>query len=206
MVLQGALGAFRLDLEAHASLKTAPLGAVPMTSHDGRKSGRGPSVPYPPSAVANFFLAKSDEITQMKLHKLLYYAQGWHLAVVGKPLLNETITAWKHGPVVPSLYYDLKKFGARPIDRLTRAIDSQTRAQYTPQIDADDHLVRGLLERIWGVYGALSGKQLSQMTHAPDSPWTRVRQLHPELSSVDIPNDEIRRHFRRRIDQGESSG
>jgi uncharacterized phage-associated protein len=177
-----------------------------MTSSDGRGSGCGPSVPYPPGAVANFFLAKSDEITQMKLHKLLDDAQGWHLAVVGKPLLNETITAWKHGPVVPSLYYDLKKFGAGPIDRLTRAIDRQTRAQYTPQIDADDHLVRGLLERIWSVYGALSGKQLSQMTHAPDSPWTRVRQLHPELSSVDIPNDEIRHHFRRRLDRGESSG
>lgn len=177
-----------------------------MTSHDGRRSSHGPPVPYPPSAVANFFLAKSGGITQMKLHKLLYYAQGWYLAVVGKPLLNETITAWKHGPVVPSLYYDLKKFGARPIDRLTRAIDRRTRVAYTPQIDPDDHLVRGLLERIWSVYGGLSGKQLSQMTHAPDSPWTRVRQTHPDLSGVDIPNDEIRRHFLRRLNQGESGG
>lgn len=177
-----------------------------MTSRDGRTSGRGPSAPYPPSAVANFFLAKSGEITQMKLHKLLYYAHGWHLAVVGKPLLNETITAWKHGPVVPSLYYDLKKFGASPIDRLTRAIDRQTRARYTPQVDPDDYLVRGLLERIWSVYGGLSGRQLSQMTHASDSPWTRVREKHSDLSGVDIPNDEIRRHFRRRIGQGAASG
>ena len=178
-----------------------------MTRHDDRTSGRGPSlVPYPPSAVANFFLAKSGEITQMKLHKLLYYSQGWYLAVAGKPLLNETITAWKHGPVVPSLYYDLKKFGARPIDRLTRTIDRQTRTRYSPQIDPDDYVVRGLLERIWSVYGALSGKQLSQMTHAPDSPWSRVRQTHPELSGVDIPNDEIRRYFRQRLEQAESRG
>ena len=178
-----------------------------MTSQDDRASARGPSsVPYPPSAVANFFLSKSDEITQMKLHKLLYYAQGWYLAVVGKPLLNETITAWKHGPVVPSLYYDLKKFGARPIDRPTRTIDRQTRVRYSPQIDPDDAVVRGLLERIWSVYGHLSGKQLSQMTHAPGSPWSRVRQAHPDLSGVDIPNEAIRRHFRRRLDQGEPRG
>ena len=178
-----------------------------MTSRDDRTSGRGPApVPYPPSAVANFFLAKSDEITQMKLHKLLYYAQGWYLAVVGKPLLNETITVWKYGPVVPSLYYDLKKFGARPIDRLTRTIDRQTGARYSLQIDPDDYVVRGLLERIWTVYGKLSGRQLSQMTHAPDSPWARVRETHPDLSGVDIPNEEIRRHFRQRLELGESHG
>lgn len=178
-----------------------------MTTYDDRASGRGPSpVPYPPSAVANFFLTKSDEITQMKLHKLLYYSQGWYLAVVGKPLLNETITAWKYGPVVPSLYYDLKKFGARPIDRLTRTIDRQTRVRHSLQVDANDHVVRGLLERIWKVYGGLSGKQLSQMTHAPDSPWSRVREMNPDLSGVDIPNEEIRRHFRQRLEQGKSSG
>ena len=142
----------------------------------------------------------------MKLHKLLYYAQGWYLAVVGKPLLNETITAWKYGPVVPSLYYDLKKFGARPIDRLTRTIDRQTRVRYSPQIDPDDNVVRGLLERIWSVYGGLSGRQLSQMTHAADSPWSRVRETHPELSGVDIPNEQIRRHFRQRLGQGAPVG
>ena len=178
-----------------------------MTSRDDRTNVRGPSpVPYPSSAVANYFLAKSAEITQMKLHKLLYYAQGWYLAVVGRPLLNETITAWKYGPVIPSLYYDLKKFGARPIDRLTRTIDRQTRARYSPQIDPDDYVVRGLLERIWSIYGGLSGKQLSQMTHAPDSPWSRVREAHPDLSGVDIPNEEIRRHFRRRLEHGEPGG
>ena len=88
------------------------------TRHDDRPAaadatqvvGGVSPAPYPPSAVANFFLSKSDEITQMQLHKLLYYAHGWYLAVVGKPLLNEMIGAWKHGPVVPSLYYDLKKF------------------------------------------------------------------------------------------------
>jgi uncharacterized phage-associated protein len=178
-----------------------------MTTHGDRTSVRGPSsAPYPAGAVANFFLAKSSAITQMKLHKLLYYAQGWYLAVVGRPLLNETITAWKYGPVLPSLYYDLKKFGAQPIDRLTRTMDLQTRARYSPQVDADDYVVCGLLDRIWSVYGGLSGQQLSQMTHASDSPWSRVRERHPELSGVDIPNEEIRRQFRLRLEQGESGG
>ncbi len=159
--------------------------------------------PYPPSAVANFFLSKSSEITQMQLHKLLYYAHGWYLAVVGKPLLNEMIGAWKHGPVVPSLYYDLKKFGARPVDRLAKAIDRTTRLRLAPRIDKSDHLVRSLLERVWIVYGGLSGRRLSQMTHAPDTPWRAVRERNPDLFGVDIPNEEIRMHFRARLVGGE---
>jgi uncharacterized phage-associated protein len=162
--------------------------------------------PYPPSAVANFFLSRDTELTQMQLHKLLYYAHGWYLAVVGKPLLNEMVGAWKHGPVVPSLYYDLKRFGARPVDRLAKTIDLATRARFAPQVDESDHLVRSLLERVWIVYGGLSGPQLSNMTHAPDSPWSAVRERNPELLGVDIPNDEIRAYFKQRLAAGESNG
>lgn len=165
-----------------------------------------PSRSYPPSAIANFFLTKSAEITQMQLHKLLYYAHGWHLAVVGTPLFNEMIGAWRHGPVVPSLYYDFKTFGARPIDRLAKTLNRQTRVRYAPRIEEGDHLVLSLLERIWAVYGGLSGKQLSQMTHAPHSPWTRVRERHPDILGVNIPNEEIRNHFRERLRAGGEHG
>ncbi len=40
----------------------------------------------------------------MKLHKLLYYAAGWHLGFTGEPLFDEDIEAWQYGPVVPSIY------------------------------------------------------------------------------------------------------
>jgi uncharacterized phage-associated protein len=164
-----------------------------------KSSGNVSSAPYPPSAVANYFLSRGGDLTQMQLHKLLYYAHGWYLAVVGKPLLNETVSAWKHGPVVPSLYYDFKRFGARPVDRLAKTIDRVSRVRRAPQIDASDFMVRSLLERIWMVYGQLSGKRLSQLTHAADTPWSAVRGRNPELHGVDIPNEEIRAYFERRL-------
>jgi hypothetical protein len=39
----------------------------------------------------------------VKLHKLLYYCQGHHLADLGEPLFAETVTAWDMGPVVGEL-------------------------------------------------------------------------------------------------------
>lgn len=58
--------------------------------------------------VANYFLAQVDEecgdsISNLKLQKLLYYTQGFHLAMTGKLLFDEPIVNWQHGPVVESL-------------------------------------------------------------------------------------------------------
>ena len=153
----------------------------PSMDHIGR------SAPYPASAIANFFLRKSRRLTQMQLHKLLYYAHGWHLAMAGEPLIDETIGAWKHGPVVPSLYYEFKKFGAQPIDQLAKRFDRTTQTRVTPRVPAQDHVVRSLLERIWQVYGGLSGLRLSQMTHAPGTPWSAVRGAEPDIFGAADP-------------------
>jgi uncharacterized phage-associated protein len=46
---------------------------------------------------------EGDATSNLKLQKLLYYAQGLHLALYNEPLSKGRIEAWKHGPVVPSV-------------------------------------------------------------------------------------------------------
>ena len=64
---------------------------------------------YPVLAVANKILAygasatNGELVSNLKLQKLLYYVQGFHLAVFGEPLFEEEIEAWMYGPVVPSV-------------------------------------------------------------------------------------------------------
>ena len=43
-------------------------------------------------------------MTAMKLQKLVYYCQAWHLAWEGRALFPEAIQAWASGPVCPALY------------------------------------------------------------------------------------------------------
>jgi uncharacterized phage-associated protein len=155
--------------------------------------------PYDAKKVANYFLAKQTErdqpITQMKLHKLLYFAHGWHLGLRGEPLLDEMIEAWEFGPVVPSIYQEFKRFGARPIEGRAKDLDRDWKRLIEPEIDRDDDSTRALLDRVWDVYGRFTPSQLSAMTHRPDEPWTSTRKLHPNLRGVDIPNDLIQNHF-----------
>ena len=54
--------------------------------------------------VAALLMQHLETTTTMKLQKLLYYCQGWHLAWEGVPLFEEPIEAWANGPVVPSIY------------------------------------------------------------------------------------------------------
>ena len=69
---------------------------------------------YSVSAVANCILdqgkAQQLEITNLKLQKFAYFAQGWALARLDHPLFNEEIQAWTYGPVIPYLYAQAKKY------------------------------------------------------------------------------------------------
>ena len=70
--------------------------------------------------------------THMKLQKLLYYMQGYHVAALGQPLFSEAIEAWEHGPVVREVWYEFKKYAADDIP-LSIVGDLQLTGQSKPQ-------------------------------------------------------------------------
>ena len=67
------------------------------------------------------FMAQEDEanggecLTNLKLQKLLYYQQGYHLAAFDTPLFEENVEAWMYGPVVPKVYSTYSEFGAQSL-------------------------------------------------------------------------------------------
>ena len=69
--------------------------------------------------VANFFIYllgdEESDLTNMKLNKLTYYAQGQFLKTNGRPLFSENVEAWQHGPVIPSVYRAFRKNNRNPI-------------------------------------------------------------------------------------------
>lgn len=104
-----------------------------------------------------------DCLTNLKLQKLLYYAQAWHLALYDDPLFDETLEAWVHGPVVPSVYHEYKSFGWQPI-----YLDPARYAIALPE-DVAEHLAE-----IYRVYGGYTGHQLELLSHN-ETPWQAAR-------------------------------
>ena len=135
--------------------------------------------------VANYFLANVDEesgdnITNLKLQKLLYYAQGFHVGMnAGVPLFPERIIAWKHGPVVRPVWHRYKACGFSAI----AAPENYDADMYVPE-------VLELLDAVYLTYGQFTAKRLEQMTHE-ESPW----QNTPPSSTIQL--DLLHEYFKR---------
>lgn len=124
---------------------------------------------HDPRAVANEFIGLSNEpIDQMKLHKLVYIAHGWNLAINGEPLVFGTIEAWDEGPVMRSIWNHLRDFGYSTINGfLCERHGEPFQATFPFQ-------ERTIINRVWLKYGGLSSLQLSEMTHRPGTPWSNT--------------------------------
>ncbi|MEE2058276.1 Panacea domain-containing protein [Rhodococcus artemisiae] len=119
---------------------------------------------YSASTIAKWFVAWADDedaLTNMKLQKLLYYAQGHHLARYGRPLFDDEIQAWSHGPVVPSVYRQFKRFGAAPLE---------LRDEDAFSWDDVDSETADYLGQVWNSYGGFTAARLRNMSH-DEGPW-----------------------------------
>ena len=152
-------------------------------------------------AVANWFLATAEAerktLDPMKLQKLIYFADGWSLALTNVPLINEQVQAWKWGPVIPSVYHEFKVYGRRPITRMAEISDTVWGDRDLEIKDDPD--AEALLTRVWQVYGHLSGVQLSNMTHAPDGAWHQAYREANGRRNVAIEDALIRAEFLRKV-------
>ncbi len=116
--------------------------------------------------VANYFLTLADEdvgdsISNLKLQKLVYYAQGFSLALRGEALFDEAIEAWAHGPAIRELYHEYKEHGANAIEK-PENVDF---AKY-------DDDVKSLLNQVYEEYGQFSAWKLREMSHE-EEPWAK---------------------------------
>jgi uncharacterized phage-associated protein len=127
------------------------------------------------------YLASAEEepelLSHLRLQKLLYYTQGWSLALRnGRPMFAERIEAWAHGPVVKDLWSVFSQYGNRPIPS-EDFVDSHV-------MDEDDRLLVGA---VWSAYKGYTAFGLSEMTHN-ESPW---RDARGNLSSTARSGAEI---------------
>lgn len=124
--------------------------------------------------ILNKYSTQSGEMTTMKLHKLVYYAQAWNLVWEENPLFPEKIKAWANGPVVFELYLAHK--GKSRIKTLKQGSIKKLSATDKKNID-----------KILKFYGKHPGHYLSTLTHR-EAPWKEAREDTPigEQCSAEI--------------------
>lgn len=119
--------------------------------------------------------AYGQKIDEMKLHKLMYFAQRESLIRTGEPLFDAEFQGWRFGPVLPALREVYKANDFAPLEEL--------------ELGAD----QAVLDAVFDEYAETDSWNLSLLSHG-EICWKRSRKgIAPhESSSNPIPLEDIR--------------
>jgi uncharacterized phage-associated protein len=139
--------------------------------------------------ITDYFLSSVDEdagdgLSHLKLQKLVYYAQGFYLALFNKPLFADDIEAWTHGPVVPTLYHQYQSYGANMIP---------CPGDFDPESINPE--IRELLNEVYTVYGQFSAWRLHDMVHE-EAPW---QDAYASRENRTICHQDMKNYFRTQL-------
>jgi uncharacterized phage-associated protein len=123
---------------------------------------------------------------------LIYFAHGFFLAKFHQPLINETVSAWKFGPVIYSIYHAFKNYGNSPIAN----VESSYFVNKEQVLPKD---VQFFLKEVWDLLKEYSAIQLANLTHVHKSPWDVVIENNGAIISNSLPISDslIQDYFKR---------
>lgn len=133
--------------------------------------------------LIRFFEERMDNLTHLKLQKLLYYAQGIGFGRFNCRLMTCSFLAWEHGPVVEEVYKKYKNHANNPLSG-----DENIKMAEIVK----DEVVLNILKETISFYGIYSAWELRNKTHS-EAPW-----LETERSKT-IEEDKIINFFKKSL-------
>ncbi len=138
--------------------------------------------------IAKHIIARMGDITPLALQKILYYIQGFSLALYNREMFNDRCEAWVHGPVYREIYDRFAYYSYN-------SIDSSEFDEYK-NINLNEEEQK-LVDEISNDFGCYSGKTLEKMTHY-SLPWTNAREGidENEASNKEILESDMTDYFK----------
>lgn len=145
--------------------------------------------------IADFFLKIVDResestITPLKLQKILYYSQGYYLAIHDEELFPEEFQAWAHGPVNEKIYNKYREYSYQNIPE--------------PQYELKEFSkeITDYLNDIWATFGIYDGKYLEMQTHK-ETPWILARKGYEpgEKCNEIITKSSMKEYFKKVLNE-----
>lgn len=169
---------------------------------------------YSAVAVANFFIKKSLDnnilMTHMHLQKMLFFAHAFYYKHKGKPLISDPFVAWQHGPVIETLYHDLKKYKDGKITDLIVVpkpdnTDEKKHVSFravTPYVNEEDSELIQYLDSVWNSLAHVETWRLRSLSHKEGGAWYKtVKTLKKENGDTIDPSndDDVKKYLPRNL-------
>jgi uncharacterized phage-associated protein len=111
-------------------------------------------------SLSHYIIHKYDDITPMKLQKLLYYLKVWGL-VSGTFSVDTEFKKWKYGPVSNEIFHEYKQYKSAVIPKAA-----------IPFVELSSEL-KASIDFVLDCYSVYSAVTLSAMTHQ-EKPWQKT--------------------------------
>ena len=129
--------------------------------------------------VAKYVIVKTEDITPLALQKILYYIEGFSLALLHRKIFYTECEAWAHGPVYPEIYACFSPYRYHPIEKENFIGEVSLDLLSKEEVQLIDQVIK--------CFGCYSGKILEAMTHQTD-PWLMARG---KIEEAEISNHKI---------------
>lgn len=114
--------------------------------------------------IANTFISRYGSalsLTNLKLNKLVYFAQVESVRACGAPLFDDAIEAWQYGPVARAVYDEFKHCGRAIIEEPSGPV-------------AGDPFAIRMVDEVAASYGKMSAFDLVELSHRDGGAWRKV--------------------------------
>ena len=122
---------------------------------------------------------KGKALSNLKMQKLLYFAQGWSYVFFKRALFKEDLEAWVHGPVCGAIYHHFKF--RIPFEKILKKELTEKIAKETGEF----------LDNLWEFYEDWSGWDLERLSHK-EGPW---KDYFEKGKNNIIPKEKIKEFF-----------
>ena len=140
--------------------------------------------------LAKYIICKMQEkgqrINHLKLQKLLYYVQAWHLVYTDEPLIKDDFEAWLHGPVNRKVWNYYKHFSIMLDDLPCEELKEINLTEDQQQI----------IDDVLDEYGTKTGYYLECLTHV-EQPWKEARE---KGENTIISKESMKEYYSKMID------
>lgn len=155
-------------------------------------------------------LMKGLTVSPLKLQKILYYEQAWHMVGFGRKnqLFASAPQAWVNGPVYPEIYHIYKDMVPGMCDHLKlenflnageNAASKERLLLEKMQLSKEEI---ALTDRVVMLYGSRTQNQLILLTHS-EKPWSEKREgmMPYDYSTEEISLDTMYSYYKARYDK-----
>lgn len=134
--------------------------------------------------LSYYILAKHGPMEHLKLHKLIFYVEAYHLAYFETSLIDDNFQAWVHGPVVLPVWLNIKSL-ANVYDSIQLKTEVKKESiEYLKEnvTGSQFEIINDILDE----FGSKSAYELECLTHE-EEPWKNARKgLPPDNPSKNI--------------------